>query len=134
MTSLPHASTIFRCFPNACSKSACPSPATVTVATNKQAASVVIVFGSHTPSPPLQQIGMSFSSHVLAVAPAAVIGLVAGLLAIAFTVANVKVRGCVDTIWVCDCRHWPAGGAAGHSLHGRQRQGAGTFCRSNKHV
>ncbi|PNW78323.1 hypothetical protein CHLRE_09g402051v5 [Chlamydomonas reinhardtii] len=38
-----------------------------------------------------EQIGMSFSSHVLAVAPAAVIGLCAGLLAVIFTVANIKV-------------------------------------------
>ncbi|KAG2489363.1 hypothetical protein HYH03_012193 [Edaphochlamys debaryana] len=38
-----------------------------------------------------EQAGMSFSSHVLAVAPAAIIGLAAGLLAIVFTVANIKV-------------------------------------------
>ena len=39
-----------------------------------------------------QQSGMSFSTHILAVVPAAVIGLVAGLLAIVFTIANIKVR------------------------------------------
>ncbi|GLI66383.1 hypothetical protein VaNZ11_010174 [Volvox africanus] len=38
-----------------------------------------------------EQIGMSFSSHVLAVVPAAVIGLLAGLVAIAFTIANIKL-------------------------------------------
>ncbi|GIL61585.1 hypothetical protein Vafri_16055 [Volvox africanus] len=38
-----------------------------------------------------EQIGMSFSSHVLAVVPAAVIGLLAGLMAIAFTIANIKL-------------------------------------------
>ncbi|EFJ51659.1 hypothetical protein VOLCADRAFT_56749, partial [Volvox carteri f. nagariensis] len=38
-----------------------------------------------------EQIGMSFSSHVLAVVPAAAIGLLSGLMAIAFTIANIKV-------------------------------------------
>lgn len=34
---------------------------------------------------------MSLTSHVLAVVPAVAIGVVAGLMAVVFTVANIKV-------------------------------------------
>jgi hypothetical protein len=38
------------------------------------------------------QAGLSFSSHVLAVVPALIIGVAAGLFAIAFTYVNIKVE------------------------------------------
>jgi hypothetical protein len=47
-----------------------------------------------TPAACLPQAGLSFSSHVLAVVPALIIGVAAGLFAIAFTYVNIKVRAC----------------------------------------
>ncbi|GAX85776.1 hypothetical protein CEUSTIGMA_g13191.t1 [Chlamydomonas eustigma] len=44
------------------------------------------------------QAGMSFSSHVLAVVPAMIIGVLAGLLAIAFTLLNLKVSRMRDIL------------------------------------
>jgi hypothetical protein len=45
---------------------------------------------THTTHVP-QQVGLSFSSHVLAVLPAAAIGVAAGAAAVVFTVLNLKV-------------------------------------------
>ena len=41
---------------------------------------------------------MSFSSHVLAIVPAAVIGVFSGLLATAFTLLNLKVARLRDAL------------------------------------
>ena len=52
----------------------------------------------HPSLPHRVQVGMSFSSHVLAIVPAAVIGVFSGLLATAFTLLNLKVARLRDAL------------------------------------
>jgi chloride channel 7 len=50
------------------------------------------------PACALPQVGLEISSHILAVAPAMMIGLVAGLVAVAFTIINLRVARLRDAI------------------------------------
>jgi hypothetical protein len=52
----------------------------------------------HYPRPTPAQVGLEISSHILAVAPAALIGLVSGLAAICFTIVNLRVARLRDAL------------------------------------
>lgn len=49
-------------------------------------------------APSLPQVASSVSAHILAVVPAMVVGLISGLMAIAFTVLNLKVSRLRDEL------------------------------------